>query len=402
MTRVIARTMKRSSCVIAAGAVLVCLAGCAGADEPSASQPRQGPPPNYPTYPAPPSIFGPLMRDLGAAMPCPPPGMPPELTKLMDCAAMKKIAGATTYAQRQVIAAALPPVVDLRSRGLSGPVKNQQQVGACAGFAISSVLDNVALRSGRGEVSSALHIFASYTGKGLEDLRGRPMTNDYVWPYDPARACRFAREDNQAGDCGSYYGVTPGSAWSDSGMLSEEARADASGVVRIDQFEELPEGTDPVQIAALLADGEALYAALRFYRPAWQSDDVKRTGYLPFYAADAANESHAVTIEGYRQGPYGREFLFKNSWGDDWGQNGRAYIPESMLRTHMTWGYRVVASMSGTPTTSGRPNQPAGTAVCLPFLGCQNAPSPSQLPWPGTSGAALPLPIGLPQLPWLR
>ena len=317
---------------------------------------------------------------------------------------MKKIAGATTYAQRQVIAAALPPTVDLRQRSLSGPVKNQQAVGACAGFAISSVLDNVALRSGRGDVSSPLHVFASYTGKGLEDLRGRPMTNDSVWPYDPARACRFAREDSQAADCGSQYGVSPGSAWSDPGLLGEQARADSSGVVRIDQFEELPEGSDPIQLAALVADGEAVYVALRFYRPAWESDELRRTGYLPYYPPEAANEAHAVAVEGYRHGAYGREYLVKNSWGAEWGREGRAYVPESMMRTHMTWGYRVVASMSGTPTRlDGASAQPAGTAVCLPFIGCHNPPQPGQMPWPSQSGAplpSLPLPSGLPALPW--
>ena len=397
----IADETRFGSWLIAAGAALVCLAGCAGADEPSASLPNQAPPPDYPTIAAPPNVFGAMMRDMTLGMPCPAPGLPPEVTKLIDCAAMRKVAGAASYAQRQVIAATLPPVVDLRERGLSGPVKNQAAVGACAGFAVSSVLDNIARRSARAEVSSALHIFSRYTGKGLEDLRGHPMTNEAIWPYDPARACRFAKQAEQQAGCGQEYGVASGSAWSDPGLLAEQSRADSAGVVRIDQFEELPEGIDPVQLAALLADGEALYSVMRFYRPAWESSDLERTGYLPYYPVEAADSYHAVTLEGYRWGRYGREFLIKNSWGDDWGHDGRAFVPETMLRTHMNWGYRLVASMSGAPTAiDGPASQPVGTAICLPLVGCHNPPAPSQIPWP-TPGGALPLPAGL-HLPWLR
>ncbi|NUP13182.1 MAG: hypothetical protein HOW73_44655 [Polyangiaceae bacterium] len=332
-----------------------------------------------------------LLGSLSQDLPCPAPGMPKELASMIDCAAMKKVAGATSFIPRQIVAATLPRYVDLDERGLSGPVKDQQQVGACAGFAVSSVLDNVARRSQRGDVSSPLHVFTTYTGNGLETIRGRPMTAETVWPYDPSRACRFARDGSQVGSCGSYYGVSPGSAWSDPGLMNERARADASGFVRIDQFEELAEGTDPNQMAALLADGESIWVALRFYRPAWQSPEVERTGYLPYYPPESAGENHAVVLEGYRVGPYGREFVFKNSWGQGWGRNGRAIIPESMLRTHMNWGYRIRATLSSTPTDGGSPPGNAGNGLCIPGLAC--LPAPGNASWPSTSTGTWQLPM---------
>lgn len=286
---------------------------------------------------------------------------------------MRKIAGAVSYAPRQIAVAALPARVDLREWNLVGPIKNQEQVGACSGFAMSSVLDNVARRARRGDVISPLHIFTTYTGRGLEDLRGRPMTQENVWPYDPARACRFAKVSDQAASCGSTYGVTPGSAYGDPQLLGEQARADSMGAARIDAFEEMNENIDFNQIAALLADGESIWISLSFYRPAWQSPDVGRTGYLPYYPADAANEYHAVVLEGYRYGQWGREFLIRNSWGSDWGQDGRAWVPENMMRTHMNWGYRVRATLTNMPSdgTAVGPAVGGGSSgVCIPGVLC--------------------------------
>jgi hypothetical protein len=176
-------------------------------------------------------------------------------------------------------------------------------------------------------------------------------------------------------------------------MLGERDRAESMGAVRIDAFEELPEGTDPDQLAALLAEGEAIYAVLKFHGSGWDGNEVKRTGYLPHYPAEAATEAHAVTLEGYRWGPWGREFLFKNSWGQDWGRDGRAWIPQSMLSTHMTWGYRVRATLTNAPSAGTEGPKPQA-GLCVPGLLC--LPRPEALTQPGTPWPTLQLPMGLP------
>lgn len=40
---------------------------------------------------------------------------------------------------------------------------------------------------------------------------------------------------------------------------------------------------------------------------------------------------HAVVICGCRQGPRGTEFLIKNSWGKDWGDNGYAWVTQAYI-----------------------------------------------------------------------
>jgi hypothetical protein len=118
-----------------------------------------------------------------AELPCPPPGMPAELASKLDCAAMRRFAEATVFIPREIAMGTLPPGVDLRAHGLVGPVKNQLQVGACAGFAMSTVLDNAARRFGRGDVVSPLHVFATYAPTNDDmsrALKGRAFTVEPV------------------------------------------------------------------------------------------------------------------------------------------------------------------------------------------------------------------------------
>lgn len=360
-------------------AALVAL-GCSSRARELPSQPRRVlPPPAYPSaHVAPPSGgWGPIVGALGLDQACPPPGLPPEIAARLDCAAMRKIAGATPYTPKTVAVATLPGAVDLRAWSLTGPIKDQKEVGSCAGFAMSSVLDNVARRHRRADIVAPLHLFSTYTGAGLEKVKGHPITLEVVWPYDPARACRFARTQEQASQCGARYGVVPGSAWADPQLLQERARADAFGTVRVDAFEELPTPMDFDQLAALIADGESPWVSLRFYRPAWESEDVRRTGYLPYYPPEAAREFHAVVLEGYRYGQWGREFLIRNSWGEAWGDGGRVWAPEKMLETHLAWGYRVRASLTSVPSDGSTPPLPMEFCIRdlgIPGLDCNEDP----------------------------
>lgn len=373
------------------------------------SSSKAPPPPRYPTYypppqpapapapaaPAPPggaaNVLG-AIAQLTSSLPCPPPGLPAALTANFDCASMRSISNAVSYVPRAVISSQLAPFVDHRTTGLTGPVKDQQQVGACAGFAMSAVMDTAIRRMGRGDVVAPLHVFAKYQGIDLGRLKGVPLTAEPVWPYDPARACQFAGDDAAASGCGSYYNVPPGSAKMNPVLQGELARADQYGYYRIDAFERMS-GDDVDQIAALLADGEAVWVALDFYRPSWESPDVKRTGYLPYYPPQQGL-GHGVALQGYRPGAFGRDFLFQNSWGESWGQHGYAWIPESMLRTHLLYAYRVRVSPANGPSSAPPTCPPGSTSllgVCLPPA--------SALPsvpggWP--AGAPTSIPAGLP------
>jgi hypothetical protein len=374
--------------------IVLCLgiaaAGCSEGGNASrpASYPGANAPPPANAYPDASAAIG-LATALAGffeQLPCPPPGLPPEMLKGLDCTAMRRISGSAAYIPRQVAVASLPAAVFLHERRLGGPIKNQAYVGACSGFAMSSVLDNIMRRARRRDVVAPLHVFATYAGKGLDEIKGRPMTAEPVWPYDPVRACMF--ESNPADNCGKEYGVTPGTAPQDPRLQQERSRADSMGMVRIDVFEEMKAPIDPQQVALLIAGGEALFLSFKFYRPAWQSQELKRSGYLPYYSPESADQGHAVTIVGYRPGRWGRDFLIQNSWGNDWAHGGFAWVPEPMLISHANYVSRLRAVLSSVPAVSPptspppTPNLPSIPPVCIPGLPCYSpsAGSPPALP----------------------
>jgi hypothetical protein len=378
----------------------LCACSSSPAAQPRASYPAVGSPPAAPGTPPAALVGAPVLdpslrgmadaatglTDAMADLPCPPPGLPPELSRLIDCAASRRVSDAVAFVPQPINIASLPGAVDLRATNLTGPVKNQEQVGACAGFAVSTVLDNAARRFGRSDVVAPLHIYATYSGHGLNAVEGKPMTSEPVWPYDPVRACRLSAESTASG-CGDYYHVTPGSGRADPRLTLEHANADRNGVYRIDRFEEMKAPYDMGQIAGLLAQGEAVWASLAFERSAWESEAVGRTGYLPYYPVPSDRIGHAVALEGYRIGPNGREYLFQNSWGRSWGEQGYAWIPESMLRSHMLYAYRLRVSLASASPWPGPSSSGSAPAIPWPTL-----PPAWQLP----AGFGLPAGVKLP------
>jgi hypothetical protein len=364
--------------------------------EPIVSEPLRPLPP-----PSPLAVLVSATKTVGkqlATLPCPPPGLPPEIAARVDCAAMRPFEEATAWIPRDLERGALPRDVDLRAHGLVGPVRDQLQVGACAGFAMTAVLDNGNRRIGRTEPTSALHVFATYAPTGDDfsrSLKHRAFTSEPTWAYDPGRACYFAR-DYMGESCVSHYGVYPGSAPQNPWVLSERDQADARGRVRILGYEEMPR--DPDQWAFVLASGEALWVAFEFERGAWDSLNGNAGSHLPWYPSDANAIGHAVALIGYRTTPAGREFLFQNSWSPRWAAGGFAWVAEPLAVEKFKYGYRVLASDAAVPpppTTDGATTPalpwPAGLPAWLP-----STSAPSTVPsLPG--GFSFPgLPAGLP------
>jgi len=295
---------------------------------------------------------------------------------------MKRFEDAAAYIPRQM-AGSLPRHIDLRAHGLSGPVRDQASVGACAGFAMTATLDNAARRLGRRDVMAALHVFATYAHRSTgfsQALRGRPITVEPFWPYDPVRACRFANHRTGQG-CSRIYGVPNNSAQQDLRLMAEKRRADATGRLQIAGYEELE--TAPVdieQIAMLIASGESLWASIAFHRDAWESLNGNGYDVLPPYPA-SNTLGHAVTLEGYRWTPRGRQFLMHNSWGTRWGRGGYAWIDETMLRSHLKLAYRVLVVDASVPVPRPEAHCPHGRLPLLDIC----APPAAKLPtvsWP--------------------
>ena len=250
-----------------------------------------------------------------------------------------------------------PAVVDLRTMGLDGPVKDQQQVGVCWAFALSTVMENAVRRQGRSDIVAPLHLIATDAFRDLfaKGTTDGPMTLEPSWAYDPAKACKLKADPEPW--CGATYHVEQGSWRSDPVLVSEVDRANRSGVVTVVSVEKLPLRSFDA-VASVLADGRAAYLAFDISE-GWHR---LATDAVPDYAV-ADGGKHAVVAVGSRtNGPRGREILIHNSWGPGWGAGGYAWISEETVRRH-----NIDAFVVEVKTVGPAAPPPGGTAGGFPF-----------------------------------
>jgi Papain family cysteine protease len=320
------------------------------------------------------------LRPLLAQLPCPLPGLPPELARLVDCNVLRPIPNVVPPEPVPTTPGGTPASVDHRAQGLVGAVRDQGEVGSCEANAIASLIDTYTrFRRLNAASASALHIFAVYErtkidGVDRDDVanltRVAGVTTDGVWPYDPVKACRIAVGSDGLG-CDARYHVQKESAYTDPGLIAERQRADASPAYRILSIQGVSEtGRDGMlldttkaegEIVKLLAAGEAVYLGVDMATNWSSAAGIRGVEVLP--APVGYYGSHALLAQGYRSTPAGMQILVQNSWGTSWGQGGFVWIPEATLRARLRAAYRFRVALTTDPRTPGSPSvQPVPTA----------------------------------------
>ena len=337
------------------------------------------------------------IRSLQGRIKCPPREMAPGTWVTLDCAAhrqMTKVLPILPKARMGFTTAAgpVPEFVDHRQVGTEGPIKNQQAVGACTAFSLSTAMDNAIRRMGRQDTVAPLHIWSKYAvpmmGVAGDETVNKNITLEQTWPYDPIKACKLLKDPTDS--CSAAYGVQSGSGSLDPALRAEQSMADGQGRYRIEAIEQL--NTRPVdtqELAAVLAGGDDLWVSFWVDSNAWQNRSL-RDGVLPEYTQNDGS-GHAVVLAGYRTVAGQRQYLIHNSWGDRWGQNGYGWITEANVQRHIRSAYKVrVVDAQGPsqpqPNASGCPSGqvrdsvlgtcaalcPSGSApaasVCLPTI----------------------------------
>lgn len=291
-----------------------------------------------------------------AAQTCTPVEIAPGIYVPIPCAtALPKVPdNAPTIELPSFVSA--PPMVDLRTMNLDGPVKDQRQTGVCFAFALTSVLESSLRKQGRADVLSPLHVVAADTWDDL--WTGKPneaITQEVNWPYDPIKACMLLKDHDS---CEQSYGVSVDSWQNDPALAMERNRVRGMGSVFAGRAQVLKKS--PVdQALTALASGREVYINIQIDSAAWGWRGVKN-GVLSEYAT-ADRGGHAVVLVGYRTLGLERQFLIHNSWGAGWGENGYAWISERGLRAHLMDAYLVDAIVAG-PTTVQPPPVQAQTA----------------------------------------
>jgi hypothetical protein len=275
----------------------------------------------------------------------------------------------------------IPDAYDLRASGWDGPVKNQQLVGVCWTFALSTLMEDSMRKAGRHDLVAPLHILARKEFDAIFDGdTDAPLVGEPSWPYDPVKACKL--QDDPDDDCGTAYHVKRGSWQSDAALSAEVSTANASGVYRVKNPKAIKlDQTGPLAIAGAIAHGQAVFLGIDIDSDAWDYKHVKG-GRIPDWSQGGGG--HAVALVAYRtvgDGTY--EFLVHNSWGSTWGDKGYAWLTQRSLVTFSDEALVLDAESSVAPVPVPTPTPvPTVVPTTIPTTVPTPMPSPTTVPTP--------------------
>lgn len=214
-------------------------------------------------------------------------------------------------------------------------VRDQHLRPTCVAFAAAAVREAYEVANGRrrGAVdASEQYLYCAAKDIDGDEESGTALRNGFVamrdyglcaeryWPYNPSKI---------RGNEGQ-------------GPPPDEAHEDA-GRYGIGSFARLKLSVDTIKRKV---DAEHPVALAVKTWPLWTRAVAVQTGdiMLPIPGTTATG-AHAVCVYGYRDGPEpgGGVFLFKNSWGTDWGAAGHGTVPYRYVELYALEAYRITA-----------------------------------------------------------
>ncbi|CAF3113827.1 unnamed protein product [Rotaria sp. Silwood2] len=209
----------------------------------------------------------------------------------------------------------LPPKVDL------GPymttVEDQSKIGSCTANSLAGAYEYLLKKRNESNIDVS-RLFIYYNGRAKKDQtaaitdKGCSMTNaiealeefgtcfESLWPYDISSV--NVRPPDEAYEQAKDHQIT------------------SAFKINIDLHE----------MKSCLAQGFPFAFGLRLYK---SFDKAGKTGFVPMPNQDEQSRSehgrHALLAVGYSD--QSRVFIVRNSWGDDWGDQGYCYIPYDYL-----------------------------------------------------------------------
>ncbi len=220
----------------------------------------------------------------------------------------------------------LPASVDLRKqKGVFPPIFNQGNLNSCTANAVSAILyfDMIHQKWSETFTPSRLFIYHNelasegklndkdYAEHGatvkmrdcLKTVDSDGFCSETLWPYDESK-----------------YNINPSAA-----ALAEAKKYHSYEYQRIHH-------QDLNQIKACLASGLPFIFGIVIYK-SFESDQVKQSGKVPLpQPGDEQLGAHAIVGVGYDDDQ--QVFIFRNSYGEDWGDQGYGYLPYSFMRRY--------------------------------------------------------------------
>jgi C1A family cysteine protease len=213
--------------------------------------------------------------------------------------------------------AELPKQIDLRPQ--MSPVVDQGQLGSCTANAIVSGLREYLLLQSRDGFQPLSRLFLYWHERELE---GHINEDSGAYIRDGMKVLK------QIGVCPERDFPYRIEHFAD--RPTERAETDARGY-RITEYHRV---LDLDALKAALAENLPVVIGMQIYE-SFESPEVARTGKVPVprKTKERVLGGHAMLAVGYKDSARGQgEVIVRNSWGEEWGDQGYCYIPYRMFR----------------------------------------------------------------------
>jgi C1A family cysteine protease len=214
------------------------------------------------------------------------------------------------------------------------PVMNQGNLGSCTANAIACAYQYDEEKQKASDESRPSRLFIYYNERamegtissdsgaqirdGIKSINNVGVCSETLWPYDiskftqkPYPKCYEAAKDNHAVEYG-----------------------------RVQQTED--------QLKAALKNGFPVVFGVSVYQ-SFESTEAAKTGTIPMPQDDEKLlGGHAITLYGWDDGS--KRFLFRNSWGTEWGSQGNGTLPyEYVLSPELASDFWTITKIVETP-----------------------------------------------------
>jgi C1A family cysteine protease len=222
----------------------------------------------------------------------------------------KPAPNAKKYAAKKMASKKLPPRVDLRKQ--MSPVEQQGETNSCVANAVAGAYEYLMLQH-KGENYDVSRLFIYYNARYMDE-EAEKITDDgsfICYAIDGLRE----------------YGACSEETWKfDEEMVdeepSEEAYTEASQFL-VEEVENIPLDLNAWKSA--LAEGNPIIFGISTFQ---SFDSHRKPGLVPTPTTKEATREehggHAMLCVGYSDKD--EVFIVRNSWGEDWGDEGYCYI----------------------------------------------------------------------------
>lgn len=211
----------------------------------------------------------------------------------------------------------LPAVVDLR--GNMPPIYDQGSLGSCTAQAVGACMYYDQKTSNRETIVEPSRLFVYWNSRlpiGTINEDSGASLADSILSTVTYGACK---EDLWPYNIGNFR-TRP----------TKGCYEDAYNCIDTDGCQQAEVNQNVTEIKSVLASGICMVFGIDVYG-SFMSSQVANTGVVPMPNTNREDYygGHALVLCGYND--YTQMFLFRNSWGEDWGMGGYGWIPYSYV-----------------------------------------------------------------------